>query len=455
MNSTNNNIISDSAINELAILKLDTGFCLSTLNKPAQNLFTEYHIKNSKTPIWNILTELDTILFRKALQQAYELNSTVVHEVYFPKISAFLRFIITYSNNEYLCIILKQVIDKGVVLVDSKFKIISFNGVAEKIKSDTFGKKLQKDNDLREYLLPLYHKELLELLDKLDSIKKSEEPIELMLKTPTKNYYISINPVLEDGDKEVVGYVFNYLENKPPDTIETVANSDTDLKNRNRDLEQFSYIVSHNLKSSIAKIKGLVTLLRMNTEEKDRNFMYNSIDSSVKQLENTVADVNEFIVFNKDISDKKQIINLPELLKGVLIDLEANIEKSQAKIISDFSKSETVYGYKPYVQSVFYNLISNSIKYARPGITPEIKISSEKLENSILIKFIDNGKGIDLIKHKNDVFGLYKRFDTNPDGKGLGLFMVKSQVIALSGTIEIFSEQEKGTEFRITLPLMA
>lgn len=455
MNLLNNEIISDSAISELAILKLNKGFCLSFINQSAQNLFREYNIMKSQTPIWNDLPALDTILFRKALQQAYESNSTVMHEVCFSKISAFLRFIITYTNNEYLCIILKQVFDKGVVLVDSRFKIISYNVAAEKIKSKMFGKILQKDADLREYLLPLYQKELLEILDKLENTKRTSESIELVLKTSTNNYYITINPVLEDGDKEVVGYVFNYLESKPLDSIDTVANSDMELKNRNKDLEQFSYIVSHNLKSSIAKIKGMVNLLRMNTEERERNFIYNNIDTSVKQLENTVADVNDFIVFNKDISDKKQDINLPDLLNGVLIDLETIIEKSQAKIISDFSKSETVFGYKPYVQSIFYNLLSNSIKYARVNVTPEIKISIEKHGNSVQIKFIDNGKGIDLIKHKNDLFGLYKRFDTNPDGKGLGLFMVKSQVLALGGNIEIYSEQDKGTEFRVTLPIKA
>lgn len=455
MNVTNNDVVRNSAINELAILKLDSGFCVSSINKSAQILLHDYNLEINQTPIWNSLPELDTILFRKSIQQAYEFNITGVHEVYFRKVSAFLKIIINYSNNEYLCIILKHEIAKGVVLVDSKFRIISFNHIADKIKSDDFGKKLQKGTDLREYLLPLYQKELLEILDKLENTKRTSESIEFVLKTSTNNYYITINPVLEDGDKEVVGYVFNYLESKPLDSIDTVANSDMELKNRNRDLEQFSYIVSHNLKSSIAKIKGLVSLLRMNTEEGERNFIYNNIDTSVKQLENTVADVNDLIVFNKDISDKKQNINLPGLLNGVLIDLETNIEKSQAKIISDFSKSEIVFGYKPYMQSIFYNLLSNSIKYSRVNVTPEIKISIEKHGNSVQIKFIDNGKGIDLIKHKNDLFGLYKRFDTNPDGKGLGLFMVKSQVLALGGNIEIYSEQDKGTEFRVTLPIKA
>lgn len=182
MNLLNNEIISDSAISELAILKLNKGFCLSFINQSAQNLFREYNIMKSQTPIWNDLPALDTILFRKALQQAYESNSTVMHEMCFSKISAFLRFIITYTNNEYLCIILKQVFDKGVVLVDSRFKIISYNVAAEKIKSKMFGKILQKDADLREYLLPLYQKELLEILDKLENTKRTSESIELVLK---------------------------------------------------------------------------------------------------------------------------------------------------------------------------------------------------------------------------------------------------------------------------------
>lgn len=78
---------------------------------------------------------------------------------------------------------------------------------------------------------------------------------------------------------------------------------------------------------------------------------------------------------------------------------------------------------------------------------------SEKKEGEILLHFKDNGIGIDLNKHKNELFGLYKKFNFNMEGKGMGLFMVKTQVTALNGTIEVKSELENGTEFIVTFPI--
>jgi signal transduction histidine kinase len=104
---------------------------------------------------------------------------------------------------------------------------------------------------------------------------------------------------------------------------------------------------------------------------------------------------------------------------------------------------------KSYIYSIFYNLTSNSIKFKQPGIPPIIEISSFLSENKIVLLFKDNGLGIDLNKKGNQVFGLYKRFHLDTEGKGIGLYMVKTQVESLGGTIFIHSNVNTGTEFRI------
>ncbi|HYV94396.1 MAG TPA: ATP-binding protein [Chitinophagales bacterium] len=105
---------------------------------------------------------------------------------------------------------------------------------------------------------------------------------------------------------------------------------------------------------------------------------------------------------------------------------------------------------KNYLHSIFYNLISNSLIYRKHDIPPVIKIKSHKLKDTIELLFKDNGMGIDLEKNGNQVFGLYKRFHSkNTDGKGMGLYMVKTQVEALGGKISIESEVNKGTTFKI------
>jgi signal transduction histidine kinase len=99
--------------------------------------------------------------------------------------------------------------------------------------------------------------------------------------------------------------------------------------------------------------------------------------------------------------------------------------------------------------SIFYNLIHNSIKYRQPGLPCVIQIRSRLLKEGVQLVFKDNGIGIDLKKRGEQVFGLYKRFHPAIEGKGMGLFMVKTQVEALGGKISISSEPNKGTEFTI------
>ncbi|MCX6295044.1 MAG: ATP-binding protein [Bacteroidetes bacterium] len=107
---------------------------------------------------------------------------------------------------------------------------------------------------------------------------------------------------------------------------------------------------------------------------------------------------------------------------------------------------------KSYIESIFYNLISNAIKYRSNEGKHHIVISTKKEKNIFHFTISDNGKGIDLEKNGKYIFGLYKRFHSEVEGKGLGLHMVKTQVEALGGHISVESEVEKGTTFKITLP---
>lgn len=124
------------------------------------------------------------------------------------------------------------------------------------------------------------------------------------------------------------------------------------------------------------------------------------------------------------------------------------IDRDDIKIIFYFSEMDEFLTIKSYLYSIFYNLISNSIRYRQPGLPAIIEIKS-RLNNTLELIFTDNGMGIDLQKRGEQVFGLYKRFYTNIEGKGMGLFMVKTQVESLDGKINIRSQVNKGTEFKI------
>jgi signal transduction histidine kinase len=104
---------------------------------------------------------------------------------------------------------------------------------------------------------------------------------------------------------------------------------------------------------------------------------------------------------------------------------------------------------KSYLYSIFYNLIINSIKYRKPGRRPFINIYSREKANKITLVFCDNGSGIDLSRYGDKIFGLYKRFHYDVEGKGMGLFMVKTQVESLEGNISVRSQIDEGSEFTV------
>ena len=102
------------------------------------------------------------------------------------------------------------------------------------------------------------------------------------------------------------------------------------------------------------------------------------------------------------------------------------------------------------MESIMLNLLANSIKYKSENRKLKVTIKTSQVDDSIVLTFKDNGIGIDLERNRDKIFGLYQRFHNYPDSKGLGLYLVKSQVETMEGTISIESEVNKGTSFTLT-----
>ena len=227
-----------------------------------------------------------------------------------------------------------------------------------------------------------------------------------------------------------------------------------DIVQRNKDLEQFSYIISHNLRAPVANISGVTELLQMPGIDKydEKNFM-RDLSLSVKKLDSVIMDLNYILQLKKKENKEPESVNFSELLKDIKLNLSDLIKDNDVLIISDFSIVDEIPALKSYLYSIFLNLITNSVKYRRPDVRPVVEITSTRSAGKIQLNFKDNGLGIDLGSRGDQVFGLYKRFHNHVEGKGMGLFMVKTQVESMGGKISIFSEVNKGTEFRIEFEL--
>lgn len=225
-----------------------------------------------------------------------------------------------------------------------------------------------------------------------------------------------------------------------------------DLLQRNRDLEQFTFIVSHNLRAPLANILGISNVL--STEVLDGNeskeFM-NGLYISANALDNVLKDLNTILQVKRDINDKKEYVNFSKLVDEISYSIANLIEKNHVSIVQNFSSTKKIFSIRAYIYSIFYNLIINSIKYRQPNLTPVIEIASEYKNDKTILTFKDNGLGIDLKSNSSKVFGLYNRFHRHVEGKGMGMFMTKSQVEALGGNISIEGEPLHGTTITIVM----
>lgn len=298
--------------------------------------------------------------------------------------------------------------------------------------------------------------------DDLNDVKKAFKAFQ--------NASLDYKLLLKDG---VVKYVYStwgveYDKNKKPIRIYGILQDITerklaeiertkmvnDLTQRNKDLEQFSYIISHNLRAPVANIIGASGALSdPGLNKKEKGELSNGINESARKLDSVINDLNNILQVKLETHVAKEKVFFPELVEDVKISIKDLISNNSVEIKYDFTGINNFFTLKPYLYSIFYNLISNSVKYRRQQIPCIIKIKSSLVKNKIELIFTDNGMGIDLKKRGDQVFGLYKRFHTNIEGKGMGLFMVKAQVEALGGKISIKSTENKGTEFKIEFEL--
>jgi signal transduction histidine kinase len=285
-----------------------------------------------------------------------------------------------------------------------------------------------------------------------------------------KNASMDYRLIRKDGAVRYVNseWRFEFGKNKKPIRLSGVLQDMTDRKLaeiertkmandmmiRNTELEQFAYIISHNLRAPVANIIGAAGALNdpdLSADDKEK--LNKGINVSVMKLDNVVKDLNHILEVKAEINDTKEIVHFSTLANDIKFSIQNLVDKYGVEIKCDFSEINEFPTLRAYLYSIFYNLITNSIKYRRQQVHCLIEIKSCLEKNKLKLIFTDNGMGINLKKNGGDIFGLYKRFNTDIEGKGMGLFMVKTQVAALGGKIGVKSIENKGAEFTVEFEL--
>ncbi|WP_018478655.1 sensor histidine kinase [Pontibacter roseus] len=236
---------------------------------------------------------------------------------------------------------------------------------------------------------------------------------------------------------------------------ERVIERTRELTRVNKDLDNFVYTASHDLKAPINNIEGLMVALDETMQEKglgheEVSDIIRMIHDAIFRFKNALQDLTEVAKVQYEESAEHERVGFQEILEDVRLSIKDLITKYDATIEEDFSATPDIVFSRKNLRSILYNLVSNSIKYSSPERKPEISISTASQEGFTVLTVRDNGLGLRK-EDQQKVFVMFKRLHAHVEGTGVGLAIVKRIVENCDGRIEFESELGKGSVFRILL----
>jgi PAS domain S-box-containing protein len=309
-----------------------------------------------------------------------------------------------------------------------------------------------------------YRENFFSLMNKTGKIENKE--IHLKDKNKKDIYVlISCREFLVDEEKYLLTVAKDITEIKENELMllestRNLENFSKELNSKNKDLEEFVYIASHDLQEPLRVVSNYCQLIKEIYEDKFKKHVhkkdieeidsyFNYVIEATLRMKYLIRDLLDFSKIGKD-NINYEIVDLNEVLKNVLSDFQIKINENKCKITRD--KLPKIFIQKTRISQLFHNLISNAIKF-KGYAPPRIHLGLEDLGNFWKFYVSDNGIGIDE-KNINQIFGLFKRLHTRQEypGTGIGLSLVKKIVENYGGKIWVESEIGKGSTFYFTLP---
>lgn len=340
-------------------------------------------------------------------------------------------------------------LDAYLVLVDTEMRLLSAN----KQFLASFGERFSYSIEPGISFIELFPDKLRERYYRPFTKALNGQTVATEIKLDDSWWEIKYAPVYQE--EEVIAVVIS--ASNIDDWVKMRAEFDLltqELMRSNAELKQFAYITSHNLRAPVVNLVSLLGFVdRKQVGDEMNQQIFHKIDSSAVRLESTLQDLVQVVAIKdrRDISFSR--VNFRQLLDELLETMAYELIDSEAMIQADFTDVQEVIYPRNYLWSICQNLLGNAMKYRRPGIKPQIKVSSFREAGFIGIRIEDNGLGMDLETYGDRLFGLYQRFHEGEglNGKGLGLYIVKSQVESLQGKISVSSTINQGSVFSVYL----
>lgn len=259
---------------------------------------------------------------------------------------------------------------------------------------------------------------------------------------------IGLNPIFIDGEDAVLTTITDISRRKKLEEKEKIYLKK--IEDKNKELEEFAYIASHDLRAPLQSISSFTQLIE---EQKDKldddgNQSISSIKDSVKRMNELISGLLDFGKIGK--TSKLVEVDLNEVLKNVIDDLSYIIKESNSEI--NIGKLPIIKAYRTEIRLLFQNLIANAIKFRQPNTKPKIIINFEQIKNAWKFSVNDNGIGITPNEQKK-VFALFKRTENAKtyEGTGIGLAHCRKIVELHNGEINVESKINEGSTFYFTI----
>jgi PAS domain S-box-containing protein len=237
-------------------------------------------------------------------------------------------------------------------------------------------------------------------------------------------------------------------------TNDELTRTNQELRQTNIDLDNFVYTASHDLKAPIANLEGLTHDLQYSLQGRldgEEQKVIRLVSDSINKLKRTILDLAEITKVQKSIDAAGETMVFAEVYQDVAADLQKMIGEAGAHITTDFAVPQVHFARKN-LRSIFYNLVSNALKYRAPDRPLHITVATRQEKAFICLSVADNGLGIRADQH-HKLFAMFRRVHTHVEGSGIGLYIVKRIIENNGGRIALDSEVGKGTTFTVYFPL--
>ena len=357
----------------------------------------------------------------------------------------------------------------GIVALDRQFRITLYNNSFAKGFKKILNTEISKGEDIKTSLPPHIRKIVRAQLEKAFSGMRLTGEEQFPSGDILEIFY---NPVVDDSGKVTGAALFirNITEKKRIEEHNRMLNRELteqnvqlarqegelksalkELSDRNYELDQLMYKTSHDLRSPLSSIIGLINLANLDNDPREFPAYLSKIEGRAKKLDEFIRSMLDYARVNR-VDQDFEPVNLPELIHNCISELEYmdSSHKLRTEVNIDPSKT-TIQSDRLRMKIIFSNIISNAFKYMNSEADSFLRIRIKTAHRGVELTFSDNGIGIRK-EHLGKIFKMFYRATERSQGSGLGMYIVKQAVEKLGGTITLSSQYGKGTRIKIILP---